>query len=187
MQQDVLVPEPRLSKFFFADTRIAWVWLLVRCYVGWEWLTAGWGKVQSAAWVGANAGGALKGFLNGALAKTTGAHPDVQGWYATFLQNVVLPNAAFFSHLVAFGELLVGVALMLGVFTGIAAFFGAFMNMNYLLAGTVSTNPILFLASLFLILAWRTAGWIGIDRFLLPALGTPWHKGNLFRRESGEQ
>lgn len=75
------------------------------------------------------------------------------------------------------GEFLVGAAPILGVFTGITALFGSFMNMNYLLAGAVSTNPILFLASLFLIFAWRIAGWIGLDRFLLPVLGTPWHRG----------
>jgi thiosulfate dehydrogenase [quinone] large subunit len=63
-----------------------------------------------------------------------------------------------------------------GLFTGIAAFFGAFMNMNYLLAGTVSINPILFLGQLGLVLAWRIAGWIGLDRWVLPILGTPWHK-----------
>lgn len=182
MKQDIVIPEPKLSKLLFADTRFAWVWLIVRCYVGWEWFTAGWDKVQSAAWVGDHAGSALAGFLQGALAKTAGAHPDVQGWYAAFLSHVIVPNAAFFSHLVAYGELLVGIALILGIFTGIAAFFGAFMNMNYLLAGTVSTNPILFFLGLFLILAWRVAGWIGIDRFLLPVLGTPWHKGELFKK-----
>lgn len=183
MRTNVFIPEPKLSKFLFADTRFAWVWFIIRLYVGWEWLVAGWDKVQSPAWVGSNAGTALSGFLQGALAKTAGAHPDVQGWYAGFLNHVVLPNAAFFSHLVAYGELLVGIALLLGIFTGIAAFFGSFMNMNYLLAGTVSTNPILFLASLFLILAWRVAGWIGVDHFLLPALGTPWHKGSLFQNK----
>jgi len=181
MGEDILIPEPELSKFLFADTRIAWVWLIVRCYVGWEWLTAGWEKVRSSTWVGSQAGSALQGFLNGALAKAAGAHPDVQSWYAAFLHGVVIPNAAIFSYVVAFGELLVGIALILGIFTGIAAFFGSFMNMNYLMAGAVSTNPILFFLSLFLILAWRVAGWIGLDRFLLPALGTPWHRGNLFR------
>ncbi len=79
--------------------------------------------------------------------------------------------------MVAWGELLVGIALILGAFTGIAAFFGAFMNMNFLLAGAVSTNPILLLGQLFLILAWRVAGWLGLDRYLLPKLKTPWFRG----------
>lgn len=175
------VPEPRLSRLLFADTRLATLWLVVRVYVGWEWLHAGWSKVMSPAWTGDQAGAAISGFLKGALKKTSGAHPDVQGWYAAFIEHVALPNSALFSYLVAYGELLVGVALILGIFTGIAAFFGAFMNMNFLFAGTVSTNPVLFVLELFLILAWRTAGWIGLDRWVLPALGTPWHRGSAFR------
>lgn len=87
-----------------------------------------------------------------------------------------------FSYAVAWGGIFVGVALILGIFAGIAAFFGAFMNMNYLLAGIVSTNPILFFLQLFLILGWRVAGWLGLDRFALPKLGTPWHTGTIFKK-----
>jgi thiosulfate dehydrogenase [quinone] large subunit len=111
-----------------------------------------------------------------ALQKTTGAHPDVQGFYAWFLQHVILPHSAFFSYLVVAGEICVGVGLILGMFTGIAAFFGSFMNFNYLLAGTVSTNPIFFAIATLLVLAWKTAGYYGVDRWLLPALGTPWQR-----------
>jgi thiosulfate dehydrogenase [quinone] large subunit len=104
------------------------------------------------------------------------------------LENLVLPNAAFWSYLVAWGELLVGIALILGIFTGIAAFFGSFMNLNYLLSGTVSTNPILFMVALFIILAWRTAGWWGLDRWILTTLGTPWSPGLIFQKsEESEQ
>jgi thiosulfate dehydrogenase (quinone) large subunit len=170
------IPEPPISRFIFGDTRLALLWLIIRLYVGWEWLDAGWEKVTSPVWVGPMAGTALQGFIAGALKKAAGQHPDVSSWYASFLQSLVLPNAALFSHLVAYGELLVGLGLIFGLFTGIAAFFGAFMNMNYLFAGTVSTNPLLFLLELFLVLAWRTAGFLGLDRFALPFLGVPWQK-----------
>ncbi|EQD78194.1 DoxX family protein, partial [mine drainage metagenome] len=89
------------------------------------------------------------------------------------------------SYVVSIGELVLGIALIAGVFTGIAAFFGAFANVNYLLAGAVSTNPPLFLLQLVLVLAWRTAGWIGVDGALLPALGTPWRPGRLVRPPGG--
>ena len=176
------LPEPKLSKLLFADTRFSAVWLLVRLYVGYQWLQAGFEKVINPLWVGPKAGVALSGFVMGALGKATGSHPDVQSWYAQFLQGFVVHNAVTFSYVVSFGELLVGVALILGIFTGIAAFFGAFMNMNYLLAGTVSINPILFCFELFLILAWRVAGWLGLDRFILPLFGTPWKPGRFFKR-----
>jgi thiosulfate dehydrogenase [quinone] large subunit len=155
--------------------------LIVRLYVGWAWLQAGWGKVTNPAWVGNKAGTALAGFVNNALTKASGEHPDVQIWYASFLRNIVLPHAGTWGHLVAFGETLVGIGLILGAFAGIAAFFGIVMNLNYLLAGAVSVNPILLMLSIFLVLAWKTVGWWGLDRWLLPALGTPWRPGRIFQ------
>jgi thiosulfate dehydrogenase [quinone] large subunit len=176
------IPEPKISKLLFGSSKMGWIYLPIRLYVGYEWIMAGWGKVNSPVWTGAKAGVALSGFLNGALAKTVGEHPDVAGWYAGFLKAVVLPNAATFSHFVAYGELLVGIGLILGAFTGVAAFFGAFMNMNYLFAGTISTNPLLFLFELLLFLGWRVAGSVGVDRYLLPMLGVPWKPGKLFKK-----
>ena len=176
------IPESKLSKFLFSDTKLALLWLLLRIYVGIQWLMAGLEKMQSDVWVGSHSGTALKGFLMGALQKTTQPHPDVQGWYAWFITHIVLSNVIIFSYLVTFGEIAVGIALILGLFTGIAAFFGSFMNMNYLFAGTVSINPLLFLCELGLLLAWRVAGWYGIDRALLPLLGTPWNPGKVFSK-----
>ena len=161
------IPELPISKLLFTDTRLSVLWLIVRLYVGYQWLLAGWEKIINPVWVGPGAGTAITGFVAGALKKTGGAHPDVYGWYAGFLKDFVIPNAAQFSYIVSFGELFVGIGLILGLFTGIAAFFGAFMNMNYLLAGTVSVNPMLFLLQIFLMLAWRIAGYIGLDRFIL--------------------
>ncbi|MBI4085701.1 MAG: DoxX family protein [Candidatus Liptonbacteria bacterium] len=179
----IQIPEPPIARLMFADTRFAVLWLLIRLYVGWEWLQAGWGKLGSAAWVGDNAGAGVQKFLEGALQKTAGAHPDVSGWYAGFINAVALPNTVFISYLVTYGEIAVGIGLILGIFTGIAAFFGTFMNLNYLFAGTVSVNPFLLLLQLFLILAWRTAGWFGLDRYVLPMLGTPWQPGKIFAKE----
>ncbi|MEK7582803.1 MAG: DoxX family membrane protein [Patescibacteria group bacterium] len=159
-----------IKQFLFADRRMAWLWLIVRLYVGWVWLMAGWEKIGNPAWTGDQAGIALAGFVKGALAKTVGEHPDVSGWYASFLQNFVASHTAFWSYLVAYGEVLVGIALILGLFTTLAAFFGGFMNLNYLLAGTVSINPQLLVLALLLLVAHKIAGWWGLDRFVLPKL-----------------
>ncbi len=178
------IPEPAVARFLFADTRLAFIWLLLRIYIGWQWLMAGYEKVTSSLWVGSKAGIALQGFLLGALKKSTVPHPDVSGWYALFIHGYVLSHVALFSYMVSYGELFVGIALILGLFTGIAAFFGGFMNMNYLFAGTVSTNPFMFLLELLLVLAWRVAGWYGLDRFFLPLLGTPWQPGKVFKQDA---
>lgn len=174
-KNNIFIPENPVSSFLFSNTRSAIIWLFIRVYVGYSWLTAGWGKVQSDAWTGDNAGAALEGFVKGALAKSQET-ADVTGWYATFLENNVLPNAKLFSFVVAYGEILVGLGLVFGLLTGIAAFFGAFMNVSFLFAGTLSTNPILFILATWLVLAWKVAGWYGLDRWALPLLGTPWHR-----------
>ncbi len=179
----VEIPEPDLSRFLFSDSRFAGIWLLLRLYVGYEWFSAALEKLTGTGWVGPSAGSAIKGFLAGALKQATGAHPAVSGWYAYFISNVALSHTVFFSYLITYGELMVGIGLMLGAFTGIAAFFGVIMNFNYLFAGTVSLNPLLLLIELFLVLAWRNAGWFGFDRILLPYLGTPWQGGKLFQKK----
>lgn len=175
--KEITIPENPVSRFLFSSTRAGWIWLLVRLYLGYQWVTAGWKKVTSDAWTGDNAGAALKGFLNGAIAKAEEGK-DVTGWYANFLQDAVLPQAKLFSYMVAFGELLVGLGLILGLLTGIAAFFGAIMNVSFLFAGTLSTNPLLFILATWLVLAWKNAGWYGLDRWALPLLGTPWNRSS---------
>ncbi len=151
------IEDPPIARALFGDTRFAWIWLILRVYVGWQWFSEGLNKVQTQAWAGAKAGTFLTVWIDGALKKTQGAHADVQGWYGFFLSHAVLPHAAFWSYTVSYGELFVGLGLIFGLFTGIAAFFGTTMNASYLLAGTVSTNPILFAFGTLLVLAWKTA------------------------------
>lgn len=170
--------ESSISHFLYSSKKSALLWLVVRVYLGYEWFMAGWDKIYNPAWVGDSSGAAITGFVNNALTKTAGAHPDVQGWYASFLQNAVLTHPALWSNLIAFGEVLVGVAIIAGIFVGIATFFGAFMNLNFMLAGTVSINPIMFVLSVFLILAWRVAGYWGLDRFVLPIFFRSVHPRN---------
>ena len=170
--KEVIVEENPLSRWLFTNTTSAWIWLVLRLYIGYTWFTAGLGKVTSDAWTGENAGVAVKGFMGGAIASAKDG--DVAGWYAWFLENLVIPNAVVFSYMVAWGEVLIGLGLIVGLLTGIAAFFGALMNMSFLLAGTVSSNPIMFMIAIFLIMGWKVAGWYGLDRWALPFLGTPW-------------
>lgn len=176
------IPEPDIAKVLFANTRLAPVWSLVRLYVGYEWLRAGYEKLVSPMWIGAKPGTALTNSINGALKKTGGEPRDITGWYARFLGDVVLPHAVVFSYLVTFGEILIGIGLILGIFTGIMASFGGFMAAQPLLAGSVATNPILFVFAICLALAWRVAGYYGLDRYMLPILGVSGVRNNLLQR-----
>lgn len=176
-------PEPNVTKFLFASKAMAPFWAVVRIYVGWTWLTAGWGKVFGGGWVGPEAGGAVSGYLQGALARAGGERPSVTGWYAWMIENLFLPNAALMSHLVALGEVAVGLALIVGFLTGISAFFGGMMNVAFLLAGTLSSNPVMFILATWLVLAWRVAGYYGLDYWVLPRIGAP--RGD-FGRDGGD-
>lgn len=184
---NVIIEESPISRFLFGDVRLSWLWLIIRLYTGYIWLSAGWEKITSPVWIGAKGGVALTGFIANALKLSSGTNPSVQSWYAAFLQNIVLPHVSIWSVVVAVGEFLVGVALILGLFTGVAAFFAGFMNFSYLMAGTVSVNPFLFVFATWLVLAWKTAGWLGLDHWVLPALGTPWRPGNLIKNPSKKQ
>ncbi len=182
ISKPIEITDPPVATKLFGSTRWAWIWLIVRLYLGYTWFTSGLGKLTNPAWL---SGEALKGFWERAiLVPDAPARPAIAfGWYRTFIESMLNGGSyTWFSKLVAFGEVLIGVALVLGFFTGIAAFFGGFMNWNFMMAGTASTNPVLFVLAVLLILAWKTAGWWGLDRWLLPALGTPWRAGHLFTK-----
>ncbi len=172
---------PPLLKALFTKVKWAWIWLIARGYLGYEWLKEGLEKLESPDWIGANSGTEVIEFATEAIQKTSGEHPEVLEWYARFLEYIVLPNAGIWGYLVVFGEILVGIALIIGLFVGTAALFGGFMNLNYLLSGSIAINPVMLLLTFILILAWRTAGWWGVGRWVLPALGTPWQPGTIFQ------
>jgi thiosulfate dehydrogenase (quinone) large subunit len=175
--------DPPFAKALFGSTAWAWLWAIVRLYVGYRWLISGSGKLSNPAWT--QTGEALQGYwLNAVRIPEPPARPAISfDWYRTFLEALLNgQHYVWFSKLVVAAEILIGIALVLGVFTGIAAFFGAFMNWNFMMAGTASINPVLFPLAILLVLAWKTAGWWGLDRWILPALGTPWRPGTIFRR-----
>ena len=126
-------------------------------------------------------GAAVQGFAAGAVENAKGPHPDVAySWYVDFLEWVRDHGYKFLGPAVAITEVVVGVLLIIGLFTGIAAFVGMLMNFSYIFAGTAGVNPLFIIISLILIMAWRVAGWYGLDRIVLPKLGTPWQPGSVF-------
>jgi thiosulfate dehydrogenase (quinone) large subunit len=159
-----------IKKVFTRPQFTGLFWLILRVYVGYEFLAGGLEKVGSPAWTGAKAGLGVSGFLQGALKMSSGAHPEVQAWYAGLVKNIFLPNATAFSYLVAYGEVLVGVALILGIFTKWSALCGAIMNLAYLAAGTTSSNATMIVIEVAILFAGAGAGYYGVDYFLIPAL-----------------
>lgn len=170
-----LVEEFPQARWLFASTGVAPVlWLAARLWLGYEWLASGWGKVTSDAWM--STGAALQGFASGALETgTTGDHPRIAyGFYVSFLEWVRDSAHPWMAKLVAVGEVAIGLALLVGAFVGIAAFLGVMLNFSFVFAGSAGVNPAFLIVGLLLMLAWRNAGYLGADRWLLPAVGTPW-------------
>ena len=81
-----------------------------------------------------------------------------------------------YDNLMAVSELVFGIALIAGVFICATAFFSGFMNWNFIMAGSANVNGVFFGLAVLLVLAWKVAGYIGLDYFLLPRLGDFWMK-----------
>jgi thiosulfate dehydrogenase [quinone] large subunit len=174
------VHDPAWWRLLTGNVYWAILWLPLRFFVGREWLAAGEHKVRDDAWM--EGGAALKGYWERAVAIPEQGRPAITyGWYRDFIQYMLDHGwYDWFAKAIAVGEVLVGVGLVVGALVGIAAFFGTLMNFNFMLAGSASTNPVLFGISVLIILGWKVAGYWGLDRVLLPALGTPWRLGRLF-------
>lgn len=149
-------------EFLRTNKIAAGILTIIRIYIGWLWLSAGWGKVFGAEPFNA------VGYLSGVVANEAVAaqYPT----YHAFIETYALPNAGIFSVLVAWGEVLVGLGLILGVLTTAAAFFGIIMNFAFMFAGTISTNPWMVLFTIFILAAGYNAGRIGGDRWVVPYL-----------------
>lgn len=171
-----VVEDPPIAKLLFSDTRFAPVWTIIRILLGLAWLEAGWHKVTDPGWM--QTGESLLGYWQRqVLIPEEGRPPISFDWYRSFIQGMIDGGSyVWFAKLVALGEILVGVGLIVGAFVGIAAFFAALMNWSYIMAGSASTNGLLLVGAIVLVLAWKTAGYYGADYYLLPRLGTPWRR-----------
>ncbi|MNN00774.1 hypothetical protein D3C81_1133760 [compost metagenome] len=159
---------------FLRTNKVAmWFLTFIRIYLGYKWITAGWHKLTG--------GFDAAGFLQGAIAKSTGEAPTVQAWWGTFLEHVALPNVGIFNYLIPLGEFLVGLGLILGTFTTFAALMGLVMNAAFLFSGTVSTNAQMLLLEVLIVVAAANAGKIGLDYYVLPYLRGLFHKKDEIR------
>src|SRR5262245_10359399 len=145
--------DPPLAKLVFGSAWFGLIWLPLRLFLGWDWLSHGLEKFSNPKWL--VTGDALKAYWEKAvMVPAPPARPPITyEWYRDFL-NMMLSGAHYtwFAKLVVYGELLIGIALILGAFTGIAAFFGGFMNRNFIMAGSASSNGLLFAIATWLVL-----------------------------------
>jgi thiosulfate dehydrogenase [quinone] large subunit len=159
----------RIGDVLFRSAATAPIWLVVRVWLGYEWLVAGLDKLHApsaASWFGDAP--ALVGFVHGAdaswanRAKAFG-HPAVHyAWFLNFL-HFIADHAWLFGPIVVFSELLIGLGLITGLLTRWAAIGGVALNVMYIMGGSAGVNGVFMLLSILLICAWRVSGNIGGD------------------------
>ena len=149
-------------KWLRESTIAAGILTLIRLFIGYSWLTAGYKKLTGDF--------DASGFIQNAIANPV-MGPDgnpVYSWYGSFLESFALPNIDLFNTIVPLGEFLIGLGLILGCLTTTAIFFGLVMNFSFFLAGTVSHIPTDLFFGAILLFAGFNAGKFGLDRWVIP-------------------
>ncbi len=129
--------------------------------------------VHKARWLTAR-----ETFISIAVNEPDEGRPAItRGWYREIISALLdSGSCVWFAKLVAIGELTVGIALILGAFMAITAAAGAFMNLNFIMAGSASTNGLLLLVAVVLLVGWRVSGYLGFDGLVMARIPMPWNR-----------
>jgi thiosulfate dehydrogenase [quinone] large subunit len=169
---EVPAQQPVLARFLARSTLAAPLWLGLRLFLAYVWWNGGYHKLVEPKWWSGES--LMTSWTRYVTPGPTGAAPAAYEFYRNFLQMLLDTQAyTWFGKVIIFGELAVGLGLLFGVLTGIAAAGGILMNTAFLFAGALSSNPLLLLLEILIVWGWRAAGWLGADRWLLPLLGVP--------------
>jgi thiosulfate dehydrogenase [quinone] large subunit len=133
---------------------ISVVWLAMRVWLGIMWIQAGdaklWGKENSS-------------FLHHGVAGFATHGTAAYTWWHSFLTGFVVPNSGWIGVLVAVSEFVIGIALVAGFFTRIAALASLGLLFTYVMSGTASVCAFYALFAIVIIATWRASSWIGFD------------------------
>ncbi len=122
--QGRVLPNPGWVTALFSSTEYAWIFVLARIYIGLSWWEAGWHKVHDQGYMGG--GASLKAFWERiVVVPETGRASISYDWYREFIK-FLLDNQTYtcFAMAIALGDCAVGLGLIVGALTGIAAFLG---------------------------------------------------------------
>ena len=101
---------------------------------------------------------------NGAGVAGFAAHgTPAYSWWGSFLHSFVVPNAGAIGVLIAVAEFAIGVALVAGLFTRVAALGSLALLFTYVMSGTASVCAFYAAFAIVILVMWRTSSWIGID------------------------
>jgi thiosulfate dehydrogenase [quinone] large subunit len=133
----------------------ALAWTAMRVWLGVMWIQAGSAKLWGAE---------SAAFLHGTGVAGFASHgTPAYSWWGSFLHSFVVPNADGIGILVAVGEYAIGIALVAGLFTRIAALSSLALLFTYVMSGTASVTAWYALFAIVILVMWRTSSWIGLD------------------------
>lgn len=147
---------PRVLQWLARSKVMALAWTAMRIWLGIMWIQAGMSKLWGAenpAFLHHGGAGVVGFATHGAAAYT---------WWHSFLTGFVVPNAGWIAVLVAVSEFVIGIALVLGLFTRLAALGSLVLLFTYVMSGTASVCGFYALFALVLLATWRTSSWIGV-------------------------
>ncbi len=151
---------PRAWEWVKDSKILAIGWTAMRVWLGIMWIQAGaaklWGA-ESAGFIHNNGAGVAGFAAHGTPAYT---------WWGTFLHSFVVPNAGWIGVLIAVAEFAIGVALVAGLFTRLAALGSLVLLFTYVMSGTASVCAFYALFAIVILTMWRTSSWIGFDGLL---------------------
>ncbi|MBC1538023.1 DoxX family protein [Listeria seeligeri] len=127
---------------------------IIRVGLGISWFQEGWFKIQAHF--------DISGLVPSVIGNT-----DSPEWYKVFMENVVAPNTALFNILIPWGELLVGLGLIVGILTLPALIAGIFMGINYWLADMIYIYPLQLAVGFLLILCIKPARYFSLTNLYL--------------------
>jgi thiosulfate dehydrogenase (quinone) large subunit len=153
-------PTPRAWDWVKESKILAIGLTAMRVWLGIMWIQAGAAKIwgaESAGFIHNNGAGVAGFAAHGTPAYT---------WWGTFLHGFVVPNAGWIGVLIAVAEFAIGVALVAGLFTRLAALGSLALLFTYVMSGTASVSAFYALFAVVILTMWRTSSWIGLDGLL---------------------
>jgi thiosulfate dehydrogenase [quinone] large subunit len=148
---------PRAMTWVLHSKALSVVWLAMRIWLGIMWIQAGWAKLwgaENSAFLHHNGAG-VAGFASHGTSAYT--------WWHHILTGAVVPNSGAIGIIVAVAEFAIGIALVAGFFTRIAALASLGLLFTYVMSGTASVCAFYALFAIVILVTWQTSSWIGVD------------------------
>ncbi|CAH0416438.1 hypothetical protein WFA24289_00742 [Periweissella fabaria] len=151
-----------IMQFLRTNQAIMYGATVLRVWLGYLWLISGIDKIMH--------GFSAHKFINMAIKNPVqGLHGEQFPWFTTFLKITTAngTQTKLYSCIVPWAEILVGLGLIIGLFTLIAAFGGLIMNFVFIFAGTISSNPLFIIAEMLILVIGSSASRLGLDYWVL--------------------